>query len=194
MSRLPLSRGIHHEWMTSRLVPRTSTGRADGDDHLARGDDDAGDAAATVLDRVVDLPPPLLAGDVDDALGVARLVERHQGADRGDGDADEDQRRQDRQGDLERRLAVRLLGDRLAAVAVAPDDVADHGEHDESDDAGDDEHRVLQVLDLLGVRSGGLPRVLRGVVGAAGGGERRAGRASAIRARRVHGPTVVRVT
>ena len=25
MSRLPLSRGIHQLWMTSRLVPRTST-------------------------------------------------------------------------------------------------------------------------------------------------------------------------
>ena len=31
----------------------------------------------------------------------------------------EDHRRQDRQADLERRVAVRLLGDRLAAVAVA---------------------------------------------------------------------------
>ena len=74
--------------------------------------------------------------------------------------------------DLERRLAVRLLGDRLATVAEAPHDEADGGEHDEPDDAGDDEHRVLEVLDLLGVRSGGLPRVLRGVVGAAGDGER----------------------
>ena len=59
------------------------------------------------------------------------------------------------------------------------------------DDAGDGEHRPLQVLDLLGVLARRLPRVLRGVVGAAGehrrrrrppprrrgGGERRAARA-----------------
>ncbi len=51
------------------------------------------------------------------------------------------------------------------------DDEADGGEHDQTDDAGDDEHRILQVLDLLGVRPGRLPRVLRGVVGAAGGGD-----------------------
>ncbi len=169
MSRLPLRRGIHHEWMTSRLVPRTSTGVPTGMTIWPEVTIDIGDAAAAVLHRVVDLPPPLLTGDVDDALGVARLVQRHQGADRGDGDADEDERRQDREADLERRLAVRLLGDRLAPVAVAPDDVADDGEHDQSDDAGDDEHRVLEVLDLLGVRSGGLPGVLRGVVGATGG-------------------------
>ena len=84
-------------------------------------------------------------------------------------DADQDQRRQDREADLERRLAVRLLGDRLAAVLVAPHDVADDGEHDQPDDAGDDEHRVLQVLDLLGVRPGGLPGVLRGILRATGG-------------------------
>ena len=126
--------------------------RADRDDHLAGGDDDVGDAAAAVLHGIVDFPPPLLTGDVDDALGVARLVERHHGADRGDRDAEQDQRRQDRQGDLEGRLAVRLLGDRLPAVAVAPHDEADGGEHDQTDDTGDDEHRVLEVLDLLGVR------------------------------------------
>ena len=69
-----------------------------------------------------------------------------------------------------------LLGDRLAAVLEADEDVDQHDdEHDHADDAGDQEHPPLQVLDLLGVLAGRLPRVLRGVLGAcqADGSEQR---------------------
>ena len=117
MSRLPLSLGIQKLWITSRLVPRTSTLVPVGIDHLAaRHDRRVSMPPQPSCDRVVDLPPPLLAGDVDVALGVVGLRQRHQRADGRDRHADEDQRRQDRQADLERRAAVRLLGDRLAAV------------------------------------------------------------------------------
>ena len=120
-----------------------------------------------VLQRVVHLPPPLLAGDVDVALGVVGLRQRHQRADGRDRHADQDQRRQDRQADLQRRAAVGLLGDRLAAVLVAEHAPADGDDDDDADDAGDGEDRPLQVLDLLGVRALRLPRVLRGVLGTA---------------------------
>ena len=119
MSCLPLSRGIQQLWITSRLVPRTSTLVSVGMTSWPLVTIGRSMPPQPVLGRVVDLPPPLLAGDVDDALGVVGLGEGDDRADGRDGDADQDQRRQDRQPDLERRLAVRLLGDRLAAVAVA---------------------------------------------------------------------------
>ena len=142
------------------------------DDHLPARDDRRVDATAARLRRVVDLPPPLLAGDVDEALGVVRLGQGHQRADGRDGDADEDDRRQDRQADLQRRAPVGLLGDRLAAVAVPVDDPADGAGDDQPDEAGEGEHGPLQVLDLLGVLAGRLPRVLRRVAGAPGDGDR----------------------
>ena len=151
-SRLPLSLGIQNEWMTSLLVIRNSTCDLGRDHQLAAGDERIGDLhAAAVLHRVLVLPPPLLAGDVDDALRVAGLGQREHRADRGDADTDQDQRRDDREGDLERRLAVRLLGHLLAAIAVPDDDEDDDREDDDADDAGNDEHRQLQVLDLPGV-------------------------------------------
>ena len=168
MSRLPLSLGIQKQWMTSRLVPRTSTfvpvgmtiwplvtiGRRSMPPQPS-------------WRRVVDLPPPLLAGDVDVALGVVGLGQRHQRADRRDGDTDQDQAGRIVRRDLQGRLAVRLLGDRLAAIAELEHGPTDRREHEQHDDAGDQEDRPLQVLDLLGVLAGGLPGVLRGVLGAA---------------------------
>src|SRR5690606_28013717 len=61
-------------------------------------------------------------------------------------------------------LAVRLLGDRLPAVAVLHDAVGDDDHHDHTDDAGDEEHRPLEVVDLLGVVTRRVPAVLRGVL------------------------------
>ena len=141
VSRLPLSLGIQNEWMTSRLVMRSSTLVSAGMTSWPLVTIGSADAAAAVLHRVVVLPPPLLAGDVDDALGVAGLGQLEDRADRGDADTDQDEGRQDGEDDLERRLAVRLLGHRLAPVAEADDDEADRDEHDDADDTGDEEDR-----------------------------------------------------
>ena len=143
----------------------------DRDDHLTAGDDRRRHASAALLDRVVDFPPPLLTGDVDDTLGVVGLGQRQQGADRRDGDADEDERRQDRQGDLDLLVAVGLLRDGLPAVAEAPHHIADDGEHDDAHDAGDGKHRPLQVVDVLGVLTRGRPCVLGRILRTAGEGE-----------------------
>ena len=141
-----------------------------GNHHLVGGDDGLRDAPrqTTWLYRVVVFPPPLLAGDVDDALGVARLGEIEQRLHRRDTDADQDQRRNDGERNLERRLAMRLLRDDLAAIAEL-----DHAqEHDTDDDhehdAGDHERRALQIVDLASVLAGRLERVLRRVLGTAG--------------------------
>ena len=61
-------------------------------------------------------------------------------------------------------VAVRLLGDRLAAILELDHAEQDDGEHDQPDDAGDQEHPPLQVLDRLGVVAGRLPGVLRRVL------------------------------
>ena len=116
-SRLPLSRGIQYEWMTSRLVMRSSTGVSVGitSSPLVT----MGWVISTpphCCTWVVVLPPPLLTGDVDDALGVVGLGQREHRDDGGHGDADQDDRRKDGERDLERRVAVRLLGDVLTAV------------------------------------------------------------------------------
>ena len=56
MSRLPFSFGIQNEWMTSRLVPRTSTGVSTGMTIWPEVTIDAGDSSAPFLHRVVELP------------------------------------------------------------------------------------------------------------------------------------------
>jgi hypothetical protein len=114
------------------------------------------------------IPPPLLAGDVDDALGVVGLGQLEDGADGGDAHADEDERRDDGERDLELLVAMALLRDRLTLVAELHEGVPDQREHEDADDAGGEEHPPLQVLDALGVGALGLPRVLGGVVGASG--------------------------
>ena len=134
---------------------------ADGHHELTRRDDRSGDAPL-VLHRVVVLPPPLLARHVDDELCVVGSREIEDGAHGEHADHRENQRGDDREGDLECRLAVRLFGDRLAAVLVTPDDVHDRDKDDDADDAGHGEHRPLQIVDHLRVRTLGLPRVLRG--------------------------------
>ena len=138
MSRLPLSLGIQ------KRVDDVAAGAADRAPWCPVGITSwplvtIGLASADVgvtpqivpssLDRVVVLPPPLLAGDVDDALGVVGLVgQRQHRVDREPGD----------HGQITAGMAVSvisraglpcdLLGDRLAAVAEADDDVDQHGE------------------------------------------------------------------
>ena len=168
MSRLPLRRGIHQLWITSRLVPRTSTLVSIGMTSWPLVTIGVGDAAAAVLRRVVHLPPPLVTRDVDEALGVVGLGEGEQDTDGGDRDPDQDDGRHDRHADLQDRPAVGLLGDRLAAVAVAEHRPADRRHDDETDHPGDGEHRPLEVVDLLRVVARRLPRVLRSVRRAAG--------------------------
>ncbi len=145
----------------------------DRDHHLTAGDDRSGltgrGEAADVafgVDRVVVLPPPLLTGDVDDAVGVVGVVERDHAGHRGHGDTGQHQRRDGDEHVLDQGVAVALLGDRLATISELDDDVGDHGEHDHTDDAGDQEDRPLQVVDVLGVLALGRPRVLRGIAGA----------------------------
>jgi len=58
---------------------------------------------------------------------------------------------------------VGLLGDRLAAVFVSPHRIHDGDKNDDADDAGDGEDGLLQVVDFLGVRTLGLPSVLRSI-------------------------------
>ena len=120
------------------------------------------------LGRVVDLPPPLLAGDVDDALGVGGVVQRHDRADRRDRDADQDQRRDDRQDDLQGGPTVELFRVRLPAITELEHREEHEREHDHADEPGETEHQERQVVDRLGVRPGGLEHVLRGVLRAAG--------------------------
>ncbi|HMW53701.1 MAG TPA: hypothetical protein PKD33_16550, partial [Rhodocyclaceae bacterium] len=102
-----------------------------------------------------------------DGLGVVLLGEVEDRLHRRDPDAGEDERRQDGERDLERRLAVRLLGHRLAPVLEADHGVGDDDHHDHADHTGHQEHRPLQVLDLLCVLALRLPGVLRCVLRAA---------------------------
>jgi hypothetical protein len=139
-----------------------------GDHQLTAGDDGIGDldaTADTALDVVV-LPPPLLAGDVDDAivLLVGQLKDLHDGR---DGDHGEDDGRQDGEQDLELGVAVRLLRNVLPAILELPDGVTDGGEDQHADDPGDVEQLTLQAVDAAGVRALRLERVLRGVLRAA---------------------------
>jgi len=134
-----------------------------GRHHELSGRDDRLRDAPFVLHGVVVFPPPLLASHVDDELGVvgARQVEDH--AEGECADDREDERGDHRERDLERGLAVRLLRDWLAAVFVTPHRIHDGDKNDDADDAGDGKNRLLQIVDLLGIRALGLPGVLRSV-------------------------------
>ncbi|MEZ5296633.1 MAG: hypothetical protein R2697_10295 [Ilumatobacteraceae bacterium] len=149
-------------------MPRMTVSGVGQDDHLATGDDGAGLAgrhvaadAAVAGDRVVVLPPPLLTGDVDDAVGVVGVVEFDDRGDRRDGDAGEQHRRERDEHVLEPRLAVRLLGDRLTTVLELDDADRDDGHDDQADDAGDHEDRPLQIVDPLRFGARRVPGVLR---------------------------------
>ncbi len=59
-------------------------------------------------------------------------------------------------------------------LIAEPDDHEDDGrEDDDADDPGDEEHRPLQVLNALSIRTGGLPCVLRSILRAAAEHDRR---------------------
>ncbi|CAB4877303.1 unannotated protein [freshwater metagenome] len=132
---------------------------------LTRGDDGLGDAVLLVrgCGRVGVLPPPLLAGDVHrhlTAVGVRDLHDRPGGE---GPDRCKDDEGDDCQHDLERRLAVGLLGNRLTLVSELGDGVPHRKEDEHADDARHEEHRPLEVVDLSSRLPLGLPRVLRGV-------------------------------
>ena len=135
--------------------------RASFDHHLAGGDNGLFDTATTVLDRVVNFPPPLLAGDVNNAFGVVGLGKIHDRANRRDGNADQNQRRKNREADFEDRLTVSLLRDRLAAIAVLPECERQHGKDNDADHTSNTEHNPVEVIDHPGIRALGLPGVLR---------------------------------
>ena len=125
----------------------------------------AGRAAA----RELELPPPLLAGDVDlEHVGALRaLGEVPDRGDGRDGDDREDQRRDDRPADLERRVAVDLLRVVRRALAVAELDRDDRPWHRRPRmpmTIASDEDRDEEVVDLLRPRPVGLERVLPVVV------------------------------
>ena len=142
-----------------------------GDDQLTGGHDGFTDAIhirVVAHGRIVVLPPPLLTGDIDGHLGVAGLGQIEDGSHRRHTDTDEDQDRDDGEGDFESGLSVSLLGQSLSAIAVTEDHPRHRREDDDTHDAGDVEHWTLKIVDLLGVRAGGLPRVLGGILGATG--------------------------
>ena len=151
-----------------------------GRDHqFTTGDDRLGNdhsAALTALGVVV-LPPPLLAGDVDDAV-VVLLVEGEHLAHGGHADCRKDDGRENRQRDLQLRISMRLLGDVLAAILELPHRVADHREHDDADHTGYVEHRPLEVVDAAGIGASRIERVLRCILGAARQEQSEGGRSS----------------
>ncbi len=140
-----------------------------GDYEFAGGDDRFSDLdVAALACGIFVLPPPLLSGDVDDALGVGPLVELEDLDHCRHGDGGEDDRRQHSERDLELRVAVCLLRGVLAAILVLDQDVADHAEHDEGDHAREVEDVALAaetLVDVAGVLTGGAEEVLGCILG-----------------------------
>ena len=56
-----------------------------------------------------------------------------------------------------------LLRNWLATIFVTPDGKTNRSSNDDADDSRNGEHRLLEVVDHLGIRAFGLPRVLRGI-------------------------------
>ena len=67
-SRLPWRLGTQKLWMTSLDVPADLNGAADGDMNFIGGNDDA----AGIVVEVADVPPPLIARDLDRQAVLAR--------------------------------------------------------------------------------------------------------------------------
>src|SRR5690606_13920532 len=139
-----------------------------GDHQVVGGDDVALAEGAVAVGVVLVLPPPLLADDPDREVVLVDLLDVEQRAQGEEGDDREDDRRQERPGDLQPGVAVRLAGQLVVAVAPAePDDDEERAELDEEeDDDGDGEDAVPQVVDRPGERPLGPERVLRRVRGA----------------------------
>ena len=163
------------------------------DDHLTRGDDVGGRKVAGVaepvgidvlVEVVAELPPPLLTNDDDlgfpvgglaadldlDGVGLG-VVDREVGDGRHDGDDDHDDRRHTGHEDLEAGVMRLLLGELVVAL-VGVDPVLDREPHDggtdeDQDDAGDEQHRVEEIVDLPGGVALRLEGVELGITGTA---------------------------
>ena len=129
-SRLPPSCGIQNEWITSGPCRWNATVWPTGQMDLVGGDDlEAG---------IPEVPPPLLAGDVDvQRRRRRRFLRLEDDADRRDADDDEDHREGDRPRDLQHRVPVDLLGNgRARPLAEAPARVEQPGLHGDEDAEG----------------------------------------------------------
>src|SRR5690606_34512681 len=141
---------------------------AGGDHQVVGGDDVALAEGAVAVGVVLVLPPPLLADHPDGEVvlvDVLDVEQRPQGEEAHDG---EDDRRQERPGDLQPGVAVGLGGQLVVALpAPEPDDDEQRAElHEEEDDDGDGEDAVPEVVDRPGEGTLRPERVLRRVRGA----------------------------
>jgi hypothetical protein len=130
-------------------------GHADGDGQLVGG----GDALALVGIVVLDLPPPLLAGDGDLDGAIGNGGDAARGEDGGGEEREEGEHGQAGGGDdgvaHARRGGVR---DDLRAAAQERGDEEEHHQH--PDHRGHAEEDVPQARDLLGLHAGRLERGL----------------------------------
>jgi len=120
-------------------------GPTNRDVHLVRGDD--------VLSGVLVLPPELARpnGDLHGVSGLVGEVEDR--PDRGYREDREDQGRDDREGDLDLRVAVELLGFRARPRPETDHGVDEQELHDEEDRDRDREGGVPQLIRLAGDRT-----------------------------------------
>ena len=118
---MPASAGTQNEWMTSLRLEREVHRPADRQIQLVRrhdGVDVAVRARSGVL-RVAELPPPLVADHLDlQRVGASRRLRLEDRADRRDGDHDQDEERDHGPRDLQRGVAVNVLGLRLTWAAA----------------------------------------------------------------------------
>jgi hypothetical protein len=114
-------------------------------------------AVTTSLFRIAELPPPLVADDahVQRVLRRHRVLDGDQGSGRDQEEHEDDQRRDDRPGELDlvaavdlRRLAILIAG----AGAEADDAVDEQAGDDDEDHRGDAEHQHRQRVDAVGRR------------------------------------------
>ena len=131
---------------------------------VSASDEQMRTAELVAIQRMVNHMPIFATYDADRIRTIAQTVfdlfEVEDGLEREDADPRENQTGQDGHADFEHRLAVRLLGDRLATILEPEHRVRDGGKDDDTDDAGDRKDGLLQVVDLLGVRALRLPGVL----------------------------------
>ena len=115
---------------------------------------------------IVVFPPPLLTSDVDRHFSVAGFRQFKNCACGRNSNTQKNQYWNDGQNNFDSRLTVSLLRNGLAAIAIAIHHPGDSNENNDTNDAGDVEHGSLQIVNLLSIRSGWLPGILRCILGA----------------------------
>ena len=113
-----------------------------------------------VLHWIVVFPPPLLAGDVNNHFGVTGLGKVEHGAEGEHTDNGQNERRNNRQRDFQRRVAVRLMRNWLSFVTELKDSNNHHDRNEDPNNSGNSKHWLLEIVNNFGVRSLWLERVL----------------------------------